>query len=57
MRAVFDEILTLSNIEILGLMSIAPLEATKEELRGLFREIREFRDELEIKYHISLPEL
>ena len=36
---------------------MAPLMATSEELRSLFKELREFRDALERDFNISLPEL
>ena len=51
------EILELKGIEVVGLMNMAPLRADNTELERLFRDVREFRDELERKFNISLPEL
>ena len=53
----FSEIISLEGIEVIGLMNMAPLGATKEELKMLFADIREFRDELEREFQVSLPEL
>ena len=53
----FQEILKLKNLDIIGLMNIAPLEASQEELRALFEDIRQFRNILEQKFNIKLPEL
>lgn len=51
------QILELKNLQIVGLMNIAPLGADNSVLRALFKDVREFRDELEKLYNISLPEL
>lgn len=53
----FSEIISLEGIEVIGLMNMAPLGASKEKLKKLFADIREFRDELEREFQISLPEL
>lgn len=50
-------LLDLEGVEILGLMNMAPLEATTEELAQLFGDIREFRNKLEREFKIELPEL
>ena len=57
LRLDFKELLSLESIEIVGLMNMAPLNATEGELRGLFSDLREFRDELQIEFGVSLPEL
>ena len=51
------EILDLKSIEVIGLMNMAPLGAKENELRALFKDLREFRDELERDFKITLPEL
>jgi pyridoxal phosphate enzyme (YggS family) len=51
------EILALNNVDVIGLMNMAPLGADEQELKMLFRDIREFRDKLEKEYNIKLPEL
>ncbi len=48
---------SLKGLEILGLMNMAPLGATESELRRLFSDVREFRDELQKEFGINLPEL
>lgn len=57
LRAEFKEIISLPNIEVIGLMNIAPLNSTENELAQLFGDIRKFRDELEQKFEVALPEL
>ncbi|MCQ2743365.1 MAG: YggS family pyridoxal phosphate-dependent enzyme [bacterium] len=52
-----SQIIKMENIELLGLMNIAPLGASEATLRALFRDVRNFRDELERKFKIKLPEL
>lgn len=51
------EILKLSNLEIVGLMNMAPLGAPETELRKIFSTLRELRNHLELNFNISLPEL
>lgn len=53
----FREIIALEGIEVKGLMNMAPLGASEEELRRLFKDVREFRDELEKEFNVTLPEL
>ena len=57
LRECISELCSLDGIQPVGLMNMAPLMATDEELRSLFRDLREFRDELERDFNISLPEL
>lgn len=57
LRRELGEILKLDGIEIVGLMNIAPLNASETELTKLFSDIREFRDGLEAEFNIKLPEL
>ena len=57
LREELDSILKLSGVEVIGLMNMAPLGASEDELNRLFRDIREFRDELEKDFNITLPEL
>ena len=51
------ELLTLSTVEICGLMNIAPLTQDKNYLRKLFKDIKNFKDKLETEYNIQLREL
>ena len=50
----FEELLSLSNINILGLMSIPPFS---EPARPFFVSLRNLRDELESRFNIKLPYL
>lgn len=57
LKADISEILKLDGIEVIGLMNMAPFGAVEQELRGLFSDLRKFRDELEVEFKIELPEL
>lgn len=48
--AVAAEMVTLSNLEIQGLMTVAPLGLKQDELRGVFRAMRVQRDRLAARY-------
>jgi len=52
----FAQILKLPSIEVVGLMSMAPLGANEEELRKLFSDLRQYRDKLEDEYKVKLTE-
>lgn len=54
---VFGEILNLTSIRVVGLMNMAPLEASDNELENLFSDIAHLRDELQTKYKTTLNEL
>ena len=51
------EILQLQNIGLVGLMNMAPLDATENDLRILFTDIRDFKSKLEEMFAIKLTEL
>ena len=51
------EILSLEGIEVLGLMNMAPLGASEDELTRLFGDVRVFRDELKNEFGVALDEL
>lgn len=53
---VFGEILSLKNINIKGLMTIAPLTNDETKLRNLFREIIQIKDNISKKYNYNLNE-
>ena len=54
---VFARIIKLKNLEIKGVMNMAPLGAPDNELTKLFREIREIRDNLEKKFDCKLNDI
>jgi len=56
-KEVFEEIIHLDSLEVVGLMNIAPNIDNSEELHKLFRNIKELRDYLQDKYNYALPEL
>ncbi len=53
----FAEIKNLPNLNILGLMNMAPLGASKEQLRFLFRDVVRTKIELEEKFSCELKEI
>ena len=53
----FPKIQDLSNIKIVGLMSMAPLGAEENELRQLFTDVAKTKSELEKIYNCKLDEL
>ena len=57
LREEFLEIIKLDNLDVVGLMCMAPFGADENTLRLLFRDLRMFRDELEKEYKVELPEL
>jgi len=48
-----EKIMQLPNLEVMGLMTIAPLVADVEEARPVFRKLRELRDSLGLE-HLSM---
>lgn len=52
-----EELLTLNSISILGLMNIAPLSQDENYLRNLFKDIRIFKDKLELDFKVNFSEL
>lgn len=54
---VFNSIAGLSNIEICGLMNMAPLGASDEELNYLFEDILQIKLKLEKEFNCELKEL
>ena len=50
---VVEEIRQLPNLRLVGLMTIAPLVAELEEVRPVFRKLRELRDSLRLE-HLSM---
>ncbi len=54
---IFAKLLKLNNINIQGLMTMAPHVTDQNKLRSIFRDLRLLRDELEQKFNIKLPEL
>ena len=54
---VFAKIITMKNLEVKGVMNMAPLGAPDDELTKLFREIREIRDNLEKKFDCKLNDI
>jgi len=57
LAADFPEIMNMESVEICGLMAMAPLNASDDELHRLFGSVRILRDELRVKSGCGLPEL
>lgn len=53
----FPELLKLENLEVAGLMSMAPLGADEETLKTLFTDVAETKKLLEEKYNCKMNEL
>ena len=47
----------LPSLDVRGLMTVAPLGLDREQTRAAFRQLRELRDLLQDRHHLSLPEL
>lgn len=56
-RETAEHALSLANVQLLGLMTMAPLDAPDSVLHATFGGLREFRDRLEREFSIRLPEL
>ena len=56
-ESIFGEILSLKNLEIKGLMTIAPISDDENYLRGLFKEIIQIKDKISKKYNYNLSEV
>jgi uncharacterized pyridoxal phosphate-containing UPF0001 family protein len=54
---VFQQIQKLDNIEIVGVMNMAPLGEDESELNRLFSEIRQIKDELNTRFGCDLKEI
>lgn len=54
---IFTSIKELPAIEVAGLMNMAPLGASEEELNKLFSQVRDIKNELEQKYNCELIEI
>jgi pyridoxal phosphate enzyme (YggS family) len=50
-----EQVSKLPNIEVIGLMTMAPHEGDKEATRPVFRELRRLRDELNAKQIFNYP--
>ena len=53
----FKSIIDLDGLEVLGLMNIAPLTQDRQELSGLFKDVKDFQMELEEKYEVKLNDI
>lgn len=53
----FKSIIDLEGLEVLGLMNIAPLTQDRQELAGLFKDVKDFQMELEEKYEVKLNDI
>ncbi len=53
----FGKIINLKNLEITGVMNMAPLGADEDELTKLFSEVRSIRDTLEEKFNCKLKDI
>ena len=54
---VFEDIVELPNINVIGLMNMAPLLASESELERLFQEVFEIKNQLQERFNCKLEEL
>lgn len=54
---VFPQLLQMKNLNILGLMTMAPYNKDKEMARPVYNKLRQLKNSLEKQFKISLPEL
>ena len=52
-----EEALKCANLDFRGLMTMAPLEASGDEIRSVFSSLRELRDRMEAQFGVKIPEL
>ena len=53
-----EAIASLPNLQLDGLMTMAPIVDDPEQARPIFQALRELRDEIEVRYsHVKLPQL
>lgn len=53
----FEQVQSFKSLEIVGVMNMAPLGISEEEIGNLFSEIVQIRNELEEKFNCNLPEI
>ena len=53
----FSKICDYTNCNVVGLMNIAPFEASENELQGLFGQMKDLKEELEKTFNLELKEL
>ncbi|MBT8035905.1 MAG: YggS family pyridoxal phosphate-dependent enzyme [Verrucomicrobiae bacterium] len=57
LRRDLDDLLSLENVSIIGLMCIPPAATTPEDARPWFAQLRELRDDLEVRAGVLFPGL
>lgn len=57
LREIMEQALSLANVKVLGLMTMAPLGAEELILHQTFAGLREFRERLVREFSVPLPEL
>ena len=53
----FQEIINLPSLDVIGLMCMAPFDASDDELVAIFKHLRELKIQLEGEFNVVLPEL
>lgn len=57
MESALELALTVKNLQVDGLMTIAPLSENRDIAQAAFEDLRQLRDRLATKFGVSLPEL
>ncbi len=53
----FKQILSLKSVKICGVMNMAPIDSSEEELHNLFKNIKQINDALEVKFEVKLKQI
>ncbi len=53
----FQSIIDLKGLSVIGLMNIAPYTDSKQELAELFKDVKNFQQELEVKFNFKLNDI
>jgi hypothetical protein len=56
-KTAFKEIIKLQSIKVQGVMNMAPITATNEELHNLFHNIKQIKDELQSEFEVELKQI
>lgn len=56
-KEAFSQIMKFQNVKILGIMNMAPIDSTDEELHNLFANIKQIYDDLQFEFGVELEQI
>ncbi|MBQ9245586.1 YggS family pyridoxal phosphate-dependent enzyme [bacterium] len=56
-KSAFEQILRLDSVKILGIMNMAPIDSSEEELHYLFANIKQIYDDLKSEFGVELKQI